>query len=156
MPTDARAQLEGTVLDVVERYAYMFGEPSAPSALPRPSGPVHGAAMSVRGGVQGTLTLVLPAQLLTAIAANVLGLDPEDVHPGETTGDAMREMLNVIGGHVVPVLVGEQAEFSLEPPREDAAIATDWEVLAGRDGTCGFLLDGEPVLLGITIDRAAG
>ena len=74
------------------------------------------ARMSFTGDVEGSLAVIVPQELQPEIAANILGLDAELMQQPEVFDDALREMLNVVCGHVIRAIAGPSCSFDLVTP----------------------------------------
>jgi len=66
------------------------------------------------GPFPGMLCVSVSDGLLPMIAANMLGLDFSEVPPENVQCDALKEVLNVICGNLLPRLAGEQAIFNVD------------------------------------------
>ncbi len=83
-------------------------EPAPPEAADRTA-----ASISFTGPFEGTLALSASNELLPTIAANMLGLDFDEVPSQDVQRDAFKELLNVTCGNLLPALAGEQAVFDV-------------------------------------------
>ena len=75
------------------------------------------AAVTVEftGPVKGMVLLILRGQILSTLAANMLG---EDDPPTEfQKDDALREMANIVCGNFLPYIGGSDAVFDISPPQ---------------------------------------
>jgi len=142
--TDA---VESTFLEVVEKLTFMFGEQAARDEIDPASESWVEARMQFTGGQSGSLAVIVPQSLQPEIAANILGLDAEGLDTPAVLDDALREMLNVICGHVLMAICGEAADFQLEAPTTVALDGDQMSALLADDNTSAYLLDDEPVLL---------
>jgi chemotaxis protein CheY-P-specific phosphatase CheC len=149
MPTE---RVQATFLAVVEKLTFMFGEAVAAADLPATAGEYSEAWLTFSGAAQGRLAVIVPSELTPEIAGNILGLDPADVHPGEMMADALRELLNVISGHVVMALVTNRAEFKLSAPEHRQLTQAQWRALCEDEDSAAFLLDDSPVLLNLKLE----
>lgn len=144
--------VSATFLEVVEQLTFMFGEPTHKSALLDVDGDYVLAQLSFTGDVAGTLSLAVPGACVPEIAANILGLEPEEVEPDSMAADSLGEMLNVICGHVIMAIAGKRADFRLGSPR---VVAATPEFLAARvddPDWLGFTLEENAVLLGLVTE----
>ncbi len=142
--------LSSTFLEIVEQLTFMFGEPADKQDMEVEDVDFTTASMSFTGDLPGSLTVVVDSSILLDIAANILGIDPEDVAPDTMMPDALGEMLNVICGHVIMALAGTGANFKLGPPAIGTATSEFVTQVAVSADYVGFLLDDSPVFLGFT------
>ena len=87
------------------------------------------------------------------IAANILGLDPEDVESQRMMNDAVAEMLNVVCGHVIIGLAGSDANFKLQTPVTRELDTDDLRTMIAEDQYIGFMLDDNPAFLGLKLEN---
>ena len=138
-------------LDISERLAFMFGDPVSRDNLPTTDAAWASAKVEFKGEVSGSIALTVPRSLCLELAANILGLDPDDLEYGDITADALSEMLNVVAGHIVRGLQGDGAAFSLSVPVYEE-LGEGGEVgFWGNPETHFFDLDGSPVLLTLQV-----
>lgn len=71
------------------------------------------ASIRFQGPFEGTLFLRASEDLMPMIAANMLGLEDDEVPSPEQMTDAFRELLNVICGNLLPRLVGDEPVFAV-------------------------------------------
>jgi CheY-specific phosphatase CheX len=145
-------QVQSTFLAVVEKLTFMFGEVVSSADLPATEGEYSEAWLTFAGTVNGRLAVIVPSELTPEIAGNILGLDPAEVQPGEMMEDALRELLNVISGHVVMALATNLADFKLSPPKCRQLTEEQWVALCEDPDTTPFLLDESPVLLNLRLE----
>lgn len=150
-------QVETTFLEVVERLAFMFGDPCSAEDVAETDGTWLSASIPFRGTVtDGTISLAIPEALCAEIAANILGLDTEDISSDFVSRDSFKEMLNVVAGHIVPELQGEHGGFDLGVPElNELAAETVWRAADWEQATC-FDLDGSPVVLTLELGERSG
>ena len=73
-----------------------------------------GVRVGFEGPLRGALTVRVTADVLDAVAANMLGRAVPSGDP--LCRDALGELANVLCGAVLPSLAGRRAEFLLSPP----------------------------------------
>jgi CheY-specific phosphatase CheX len=105
--------------------------------------------MSFSGDSEGSLALAVPTKLCSEIAANVLGVDAETDLPDGQASDALRELLNVVCGHVLTALAGGKAVFDLSVPTVRDLDFAGWQSLRDEANTIAFIVDDSPALLRI-------
>jgi len=68
------------------------------------------------GPERGWLEMLLPLHMLDAIAVNMLGLDETQPPAADQKADAVKEILNVICGNLLPLIDDPKAVYSVSPP----------------------------------------
>ncbi|MBU8871151.1 MAG: chemotaxis protein CheX [Gemmatimonadales bacterium] len=142
-----------TFLNVVEQLTFMFGESVPKSELEVDGVEFTLAQMRFNGDLPGVLSIGVPSEITAEIAANILGLEAEDIESKEMKLDALGEVLNVVCGHVIMALVGTGANFKLDSPEVKAITEEGCNELILNDDFTGFILDDSPVLLGLTLEN---
>ena len=153
MQNSTQEIVTSTFLGVVEQLTFMFGELVDKEDLSLDGCEMSQAAMNFNGDLVGTLSVAVPSAIMADIAANILGLEPEDIEPDTMLPDALAEMLNVVCGHVIMAMIGTDANFKLESPHIEVLSAEAVQELLGRDDCIGFQLDDSPVLLGLRLEQ---
>lgn len=146
------ATVSSTFLEVVEQLTFMFGEPTRKSALRDADGDYVLAQISFTGDVAGTLSLAVPGSCVPGIAANILGLEPEEMEADAMAMDSLGEMLNVICGHVIMAIAGKRADFRLGSPRVVAATPGFLAARVDDPDWLGFMIEENTVLLGLVTE----
>jgi CheY-specific phosphatase CheX len=122
MSESLEAVLVGATQSALERTAFLFAEPGAPStdesADPPPAPFV--ATVAFTGAHDGAFSIEFPARLLPVLATNVLG--EEDLPSAEMQRDALGELANIICGNVLPAL-DPNGKYSLGSPVVGGAVA---------------------------------
>ena len=113
-------QLETMLTSVAEKtlaeLAFVFSMPDD-EAVRHVSSALVAAAVDFNGPFSGALTLAVSANMLPAIASNMLGLEEEGRQPSpEEQRDALKELTNVVCGNLLPRLVGTVPVFTIEAP----------------------------------------
>ena len=152
--TETTNVLEDTVGQVLEQQAFMFAEPCSCEELEVEAGDFLRASIRFEGPVDGCVDLVIPAALGVELAANVLGIEPEDEEAEALAQDALKEMLNVICGQVLTGLYGTGQVFQLSIPTARPIDGDPQEEL-GQSGECiAFLIDDEhPVVVRLRLEE---
>ena len=76
------------------------------------------ASVDFSGPFAGALFVSAPTALLPELAANMLGFEEEAGEPGpEVQNDALKELLNVICGNLLPEIAGAEAVFKVHAPQ---------------------------------------
>ncbi|MDD5718440.1 MAG: chemotaxis protein CheX [Candidatus Krumholzibacteria bacterium] len=153
MSEDRQQALASTFLHIVEKLTFMFGEPVALDEIELSPEPWVEARMQFEGAVNGSLAVIVPESLQPEIAANILGLEAADLTTPDMLADALREMLNVVCGHVIMTLAGAEADFKLLAPQHQVVPRERLADLLEDADSMGFTLDDEPLLLHLELER---
>ena len=111
--------LSEAIEEVLASLAFAFVMPG--EDIP-PAGEVMLAEIDFTGPFNGTLRLTIPDELSPMLAENMLGIEQEECGE-EIQHDALKELLNVICGNLLPRIAGTEPVFNLSSPR----IVTDEE-----------------------------
>ena len=152
MQSSTKDQLSHTFLEVVEQLTFMFGEQMSKDELDAEGTEFIVASMSFEGDLAGHLSVAVPVDITVEIAANILGLEPEEVEPEFMRRDALAEMLNVVCGHVIMALEGTDANFKLKSPETKTVDEDMFNKMMLSDDFIGFMLDDNPVFLGLSLE----
>jgi len=138
-------------LEVVEQLAFMFGDPCEVEEITTHQGDWVRATIEFSGDKKGAIALTDPSELCAEISANILGLEPDDIGDEVLARDSFKEMLNVVCGHIVPALQGEEYDFDLGLPHLEEISSEQANALADAQGSTCFDLDCSPVILGLEV-----
>jgi CheY-specific phosphatase CheX len=114
-------RLETILASVAEQtlaeLAFLFSMPDDEAAR-HVSSALVASSVEFSGPFSGIFALAVSANMLPAIASNMLGLDEGDTAPlPEQQRDALKELTNVVCGNLLPRVAGTQAVFKIEGPR---------------------------------------
>lgn len=99
---------------VLEDGAFLFTEPAdEPPAL---QDDVVTARIRFEGPGEGFLQVTMPTQGCTMLAANMLGVDPEDDDAAARGRDALGEILNILCGALLGEAFPDSAEIKMGLP----------------------------------------
>ena len=112
--------LTDVVVDTLEKLAFLF---AAPLEGPAPEDTQELATVRVRfsGPLSGGMQLSLSQPVLSELAGNMLGADDGAALTTDEQHDALRELINVICGNLLPLIGGNSAEFNIQTPFIPAA-----------------------------------
>ena len=133
--------------EVLEQLAFMFAEPPEDSPPALGGNGIVQVSMEFHGPFNGEIELVVPRDICEELAANVLGLDPEDEMVTQAPFDALKELLNVTCGNVLTTLAGDVPVFDLTIPEIKELDKALWKELEQRPGSVFYIVDDFPVLL---------
>lgn len=149
MPNEHTEMLRNVFCDILERMAFMFGDLAEEEEMPDTMNNATAASMTFTGPIKGSLTLAVPSEMCPEIAANILGIDPEEERAVEASHDALKELLNVICGNVLTELAGVEPVFDLSVPEIRELDSAAWKALQENSATIALLVDDHPALLGL-------
>lgn len=147
MPNEHAETIRNVFCDVLEKMAFMFGELAEEDEMPPSVESAVEASMTFSGPFKGGLALAVPAKMCPELAANILGIDPDEEGAVEKAHDALKEVLNVICGNVLTEMAGVDPVFDLSVPEINELDAAAWKALQNDAATVAFLVDDYPTLL---------
>ena len=153
MPNEHSEILQEVFCDVVEKLAFMFGEVAEKDDMPPVEGESIQARMAFTGPMSGSLLVAAPVEMCPVIAANVLGMEPDDENVQTRATDALKELLNVICGNALTAIAGEDPIFDLTVPEASLLSSESWAQLLDDPETLTFIVEDQPVLLQLKIGK---
>lgn len=138
--------VRGVFAKVLEKQVFLFAEELDLGGLPEGGDWVE-ARMAFHGPFGGSLSLALPKEAEAEIAANFLGKDADDPEAADCAEDSLKEILNVVCGHMLTALAGEEPVFDLSIPKVHPLSGDGLKALAARPGALGFDMEGRPAVL---------
>jgi chemotaxis protein CheY-P-specific phosphatase CheC len=139
---------------VLEKQVFIFAEDMDVGDMSE-SGDWVEARMSFHGPFGGSLSLALPRAAELEIAANFLGKDADDPDVADCAEDSLKEIRNVVCGHMLTALAGEEPVFDLSIPKVHPVSESDWTALAAMPDSLGFDVEGHSALLRFHVVDAA-
>jgi two-component system, chemotaxis family, chemotaxis protein CheY len=143
-------QLFQRFASILESVTYMSAEALPAGQRPSAPGDFFRARLSFSGGALGVLSLTVPRLLAAQMAANALGIEPDDPVALNHDADMVGELLNIACGHVLDV-IAEGKDVQLEPPVIIRHDASKWDELARDPVKMWCLVEGQPVMLGLAM-----
>ena len=151
MNVDTGQILAEVFVDVLERIAFMFGDIVDFNEIPEIEAACVHAEVSFKGEINGKVEIIAPLDFCTRLAANVLGIDPDDEAAERRGIDSLRELLNITCGNFLSTIAGNKPVFSVGVPSTRIVPTFDWDTLTRRGGWMSILVDENPVLMRISI-----
>ena len=108
--------LRTTVHAVFEAAAFALVDGPDPAAPWCAGDDLLTAHVRFEGPFTGIVSLSMPAALARELAANMLGLEPEDTEAGARGRDCVGELLNMVCGNLLPRLAGAVPAFDIGAP----------------------------------------
>ncbi|HWV38471.1 MAG TPA: chemotaxis protein CheX [Vulgatibacter sp.] len=151
-PDELRSRLGAIACRVLEDTAFVFAEPSASTVR-------HDwmeVALPLHGLEGGSLALGASRGFAVQLAANMLGVEPDDPESESSASEALSELLNIFAGVVAHEILGASpmVRIGIPAPLLEAPSTTgdEIEVMLATD-------EGEAIgvrLAGISAVRTAG
>ncbi len=137
--------------DILEKLAFIFSSPEEEIDPIDKTSSIVGC-VSFTGPFTGILEMSISECALPELAGNMLGIDEDETTP-ELQQDALKELINVVCGNLLPAIAGKEIVFNVNAPQitdeSDPAVKgrePEAEVrLELEEGQCDILLflDGE-------------
>jgi chemotaxis protein CheY-P-specific phosphatase CheC len=143
--------LTEVVIDTLEKLAFLF---AAPLEGPAPEETQKLATVRVRfsGPICGGVQLRLSQPVLAELAGNMLGAADGSTLSGDEQQDALRELINVICGNLLPRIGDSTAEFSIQTPFIPAAGASAAGEFAPVAAVSHLSVEGGICLVALQLD----
>lgn len=122
------ARLAEVTTDTLERLAFIFASPVVDAPAAEESA-LETVRVDFSGAFTGGLELSLSASVLAELAANMLGADEGLTLTVDEQRDALKELVNVVCGNLLPAIAGHAQEFSIGTPYPANADRHGWEAL---------------------------
>ncbi len=141
-PTATRTDLATIVADVLGDMAFLVSD-DEPAEVP-PGSVWLECTITYRGPMSGTLRCWCTRDFAHQLAANLLGLDPDDDEAVAGTTDALCEFMNVTCGQLVTALHGTEPVFDLSIPTVTECSEAPRFDENDHDVACELSVSGEP------------
>ncbi len=129
--------------EILANLAFMFtGEP-----VPDPpaGGDWWEATIAYRGPDCGTLRLCCTSEFARLLAANLLGVDPQEEPAGAKAADSVKELMNVLCGQFVTAVHGTEHVFDLSLPQIRELSVVDAADGPSEEGFATVYVEGHAV-----------
>ncbi len=135
--------------DVLGKLAFMFSYPDDSTGDEEETGeePVL-SYVSFKGPFEGSLLMLVSPMILPELAGNMLGLDDDEKASEEEQFDALKELINVICGNLLPKIAGKQAIFKVGVPE---VCKKDANPLADTLAKISLMIEDEKCELGLYV-----
>jgi hypothetical protein len=134
-------------IEVLQRQTFLFAEPTPVDSLPIPELGWIQAAINFTGPFSGAFELALAPELQREATANILGIHSDDSITQASCNDALKELLNVVSGHLLTTLAGETAVFDLGIPTVSPDLFESTRNPLTAQNAMGFEIDGHSAVL---------
>ena len=142
---------------VIENVAMFFSDRAEPDEVEVPDGETYLVTLNFGGAGRGVLRLMASAEAAAEVASNVLGVqlaDESDEDALDAAMDALKELVNVTVGHILPEVGGKSAVFDLSPPELQPNISnSEWQEFLDDECTVAFLADDYPMLVNFEFEE---
>ncbi len=145
LPENATQSLFETLAQSLETMAFVIADP-LPSPADAP-GDAQVVSLTFEGPRSGTINIVASREFAMMLAANVLGIDPSDPDAQEKADDCMKELVNVVGGALMPRIAESETDvFKLSLPTiRPLNTETEWPGFCNDTGTQLASADGHTI-----------
>lgn len=140
-----------SLVRAMETMAFTTPTLAGPSFYPSPDSVL--LSMPFTGPFCGTVEMVASEKVGIGLAASILATAPEDPAAQRYARDALKELLNVTCGLLLPTFVPKESDgtpFRMTLPQlTDFDCQTQWQAFAACD-TCVLDVDGSLIALRVT------
>jgi CheY-specific phosphatase CheX len=143
--------LSDVVVDTLEKLAFLF---AVPLEGPAPVDTRELATVRVRfsGPLCGGMQLSLSRPVLAELAGNMLGADDATALSADEQHDALRELVNIICGNLLPLIGGKNAEFHIQTPFVPAGDAPGVGEFGAVNAASNLSVEGGICLVALQLD----
>jgi len=110
-----KKRLHRVAEEILEKLAFMFSFPEEENGGIDYDSSVA-ASVSFAGPFSGNLIMVVSGQILPELTGNMLGVDDNAETTLEQRHDALKELINVICGNLLPTIAGKHSIFNVNAP----------------------------------------
>ncbi len=139
--------------DVIEKLAFMFGEPTQKEEIPSPESDCIMASIVYTGKTSGVIDLLVPEVMCAELAANILGMEQADQDAIARGTDSLKELLNVTCGNFLTTLAGDTPVFNVSAPTAKQVRTGEWSAFLENPDFFAAMIDEHPALLRISNDK---
>ena len=141
-----------SITEALETMAFMMVMPPE-EELPVPEQSIR-VDMNFTGPVRGKVELMAGLDFTWNMAANVMGLDPDDEEAKSKGTDAFKELVNTVCGVLLPKLASSPKDiFDVSIPNAQTFETTDdWNNFITQSDVRVLDVDCQPVAVRLTID----
>ena len=150
MPQTTDITVMESLSEALETMAFMMVmEPE--EELPTPERSVH-VWMSFFGPLSGGLELLGGEEFTRMVAANLMGIEPDDQEAQSKGVDAFKELLNTTCGVLLPRLAASPAdEFDVTVPYSQSYDLAQWQSFVAQPDVMLVDVDRNPVAARLTL-----
>ena len=143
--------LSSTFIETMEKTAFIFSDPLDKSDFEIVNKKYVSAVISFFGKYRGAIVIAAPEQTSSIIAANMLGLEPEEEESEKKAIDAFTETVNILCGQFLTNAFGQEETFLLSTPVAGVcSVEKVKEMEQGEDAIC-FSVEGEPFIVSAVV-----
>ena len=153
MKTTHEQAVDQVCCETLEKVCFLFAEPVERDGLANEPEEAGQADIAFTGAFGGALTMAAPHALCSEIAANMLGVEPDEVESRDQCADALKEALNIICGQLLTAIAGEEPVFELSVPETHCMDLAAWRALRDDPRTRCFMIDDRPALLRLAMEE---
>ncbi len=139
--------LANAVSQALEMMAFMVTLPMEDELpIPQESIMVH---MDFTGPLSGRAELLAGRDLVRQLAANVMGIDPDDPLADEKSIDAFKEMLNTTLGVMLPLITRDPSDiFDVSLPQANLYQSpAEWQYFVNQAGVMVVDIESHPLAI---------
>lgn len=134
-------ELYELVSGILEEAAFIFTDPA--QEIESRSEDAISVLLPFTGDSAGSLVLTTGANICTEIAANLLGIEPDDPLALTKATEAQGEILNIIAGKLLVELLGNHTNYTIGIPEAISPTISEYQQMQERAVQSLYLIDEE-------------
>jgi len=146
--------IDQVLASVLETFAFVVPDLIDVPDVPAVSGELMSAAINFSGAASGTMSVCAPAALCVELAANILGIDEDDVDAVMKGADTLGEVVNIAAGHLATA-VDPTAKTNLHPPVVSRIDEAEWMRAVESSASRCYLVEDRPVVVTVGLRKSA-
>jgi chemotaxis protein CheY-P-specific phosphatase CheC len=147
---DARKEFLKTLQATLEQFAFAFSEEDSGKSISNCSEPFIHACIMFSGSRDAAITLTAPEALCSAMAGNILGMEPDEVAE-DLRADTLKEIANIACGGLIPALFGDMEKFNIAIPSAVRINKQEWLEFENDPAIVRLWIENEPLLAKLAV-----
>ncbi|NLW32466.1 MAG: chemotaxis protein CheX [Fibrobacter sp.] len=145
--------ISSTIMTTLENLAFMFSDYGNKNDVLDHLDNGLMAQIDFYGISSGNIKIIASRSLCNLLAANILGIEPEEIDSEKKSEDALKETLNIICGRFLTEYYGENEIFTISTPVCCLAAKETATGIIENDQSFALNIEGNPFLTLVSINK---